>query len=283
MKAKAFTLVELLTVIGIIALLVGLLMPAFTVIRNSAKEAKQKAQLTMISLALYTFKNDYGDYPPSNWMNPPPNLGPMDYCGAQKLTEALLGRDLLGFHPRTDWSATSPLFYPLTPISAQNQSERKGLYLELATTNVFRLSDLYGPVLATNPLNPDTFLICDFFGKKKVTLVPGGTAKAGTPILYYRAKTSSKNIHLMPLNNRIYNAHDNQRLVELGSITKDGAPGTPHPLGNTAGMYQNFYNYIRDPKVTAAQRPYRPDSFLLISAGIDGLYGTPDDISNFRN
>ena len=93
----------------------------------------------------------------------------------------------------------------------------------------------------------------------------------------------------MPLNNRIYDARDNQRLVELGSVTKDGTPGTPHPLGQSAGGdYPVFYDYdhnggIRDPKVTASPWPYRPDSYLLISAGIDGIYGTSDDICNFGN
>jgi hypothetical protein len=46
-----------------------------------------------------------------------------------------------------------------------------------------------------------------------------------------------------------------------------------HPL--------DFYSYIRDPKVLARAWPYRPDSYILISAGPDGLYGTNDDIRNF--
>ncbi len=56
----------MLIVLGIIALLVGLLLPAMTTVRNSAKETKQKAQFSSINLALVTFKNDYGDYPHPN-------------------------------------------------------------------------------------------------------------------------------------------------------------------------------------------------------------------------
>jgi hypothetical protein len=33
--------------------------------------------------------------------------------------------------------------------------------------------------------------------------------------------------------------------------------------------------------VQARPWPYRSDSYLLISAGADGLYGTDDDIRNF--
>ena len=56
-----FTIVELLTVLAIIAMLVGLLVPALNLVRNIAKETKQKAQLTTIGLALTAFKNDEGD------------------------------------------------------------------------------------------------------------------------------------------------------------------------------------------------------------------------------
>jgi hypothetical protein len=38
---------------------------------------------------------------------------------------------------------------------------------------------------------------------------------------------------------------------------------------------------LRDPKITATKWPYRPDSYILISAGADGLYGTQDDVTNF--
>jgi len=29
-------------------------------------------------------------------------------------------------------------------------------------------------------------------------------------------------------------------------------------------------------------RPYKPDTFILMSAGFDGEYGTNDDITNFQ-
>lgn len=300
-EKTGFTLVELLTVLAIVAMLVGLLIPSLTLVRNTAKEAKQKAQLTEIGLALIAFRNDYGDYPPSYWMLPPGSPGapgPGDYCGAQKLAEALLGRDLLGFHPKSTWSATDLTWYPdpaTTPpaVFEANLRERKGPYLELATTNAFKLGGLYTGPLGTGPLNANTFVICDSFGVKKVTIAPGETAKAGTPILYYRANTASKTIEPPAnFNQRIYNARDNVPLTtQLNSIVDSTAA---HPLGLFIGgdypvFYNARYNYgvgigygIRDPKVPTPW-PYRPDSYLLISAGMDGLYGTQDDICNFGN
>ena len=32
----------------------------------------------------------------------------------------------------------------------------------------------------------------------------------------------------------------------------------------------------------AGNRPYRADSYILMSAGFDGLYGTKDDVFNFE-
>jgi len=306
-EKTGFTLVELLTVLAIIALLVGLLIPSLTMIRNTAKKAKQKAQLTEIGLALTAFRNDHGDYPPSSW------LAPGDYCGAQKLAEALLGWDLMGFHPDSHWQADGRNNMPITiggtlyPVDGYffydttnplDMDKRKGIYLELATTNAFKLGDLYGPVLAASALStsPDTFVICDSYGAKKITIAPGQTAKAGTPILYYRANTTNKTIDPAVLpQDRIYNVRDNMPLInQLQSVEENIANAQDHPLGMFIGgdypvFYNARYNYgvgigygIRDPKVPAPW-PYRPDSYILISAGMDGLYGTEDDICNFGN
>jgi len=292
-KKTGLTIIELLIVLGIIALLVGLLVPALSAVRNMAKETKQKAQLSTIELALAAFKNDEGDYPPSDWPLPP-NPG-SDYCGSQKLAEALLGWDLLGFHPNSAWRADgldatggSGSYDPAQTRDLNGDSipdtfdERKGPYLELATASAFKLVDLF----RTNPIGslaPDTFVICDVFGAKKITMIRGidtvtgqpitVTEKAGAPILYYRANTSAK------IMNAVYRAADNDALV----IAKQQVDGIEHPLGRSGNQYEFFYNYIRDPKINARSWPYRPDSYILISAGADGLYGTSDDIRNFGN
>ena len=69
-KRSGMTVIEILVVVGIIAMLVGLLMPAVHTVQKMAKETKQKAQFTAIELGLAAFKSDYGDYPPSNWCDP---------------------------------------------------------------------------------------------------------------------------------------------------------------------------------------------------------------------
>jgi type II secretory pathway pseudopilin PulG len=280
-KRTGFTIVEILAALGIIALMVSLLIPALNVVRNKAKETKQRAQFMTIDLALAAFKNDYGDFPRSDWSIPTGVPGvSSDYCGAQKLAEALVGWDLLGFHPKSDFRSNGRNDLGEYIYDANNPTyfdQRKGPYLELATASVFRLGNIsaFYPGLYNNtaPLAPNTFVLCDVFEAKKITFPNGKTVKAGAPILYYRANTSGKTIH------EIYSALDNDALVNI----KQQADAKIHPLADAGGQYQYFYNYILDPKITARPWPYRPDSYILISAGADGLYGTGDDVCNFGN
>lgn len=293
-KKYGFTMIELLTVIGIIALLVGLLIPALNMVNTMAKEAKQKAQITAIELALTAFRNDYGDYPESSWDRPP--VGKGDYCGAQKLAEALLGWDLMGFHPKSAWmSDGGNKASPIPPVyeqppSKQNLEERRGPYLELGSANAYRVGISAagmkdGLFNDPAPLAPNPYVICDAFGVKRITLtLPNGTERflAGTPILYYRANTLSKTLdRSLGTQNLIYNVQDNIPFTTFLPIVNRVIENKKHPLGFATGTYENFYRYIADPKITTTPWPYRPDSYILISAGADGEYGTADDITNF--
>ena len=281
-RRQGFTVVELLTVIAIIAILVGIFIPTVSYVRNTAKEAKQRTQLVAIDMAIMAFRGDHGDYPRSDVLQ----QAPFNYCGAQRLAEALVGWDLLGFHPESDFIAANHVddggFYE--GDNTDNLDERVGPYLELSTANVFKLSDLFVSCgSGTWALAPDTYVLCDVFGIKPVSYPTASgtttTVKAGTPILYYRANVSSK-LHNTgdDITKRIYSAFDNKTLTVL----KIKNPDRPHLLADDGSFeFDYFYNYITDPKVTAIDWPYRPDSYILISAGVDGLYGTPDDICNF--
>ena len=63
-RNKGFTLVELLTVIAIIAILTAVLFPVFARAKNAAKEAAEKANLGQIHEALKLYRADQGGYPP---------------------------------------------------------------------------------------------------------------------------------------------------------------------------------------------------------------------------
>lgn len=60
---RAFTIIELLVVIGIIGLLSGLLIPVVTNSMTKATVADARVKLTQIAQAVEAFKGEYGYYP----------------------------------------------------------------------------------------------------------------------------------------------------------------------------------------------------------------------------
>lgn len=62
-RRSGFTLIELLVVITIIALLVGLLLPAVQAVRRGVYETATAADVAQIDAAVESFKREYGFYP----------------------------------------------------------------------------------------------------------------------------------------------------------------------------------------------------------------------------
>jgi prepilin-type processing-associated H-X9-DG protein/prepilin-type N-terminal cleavage/methylation domain-containing protein len=63
-KRMGFTLVELLVVIGIVALLISILLPALNRARESAKQVACMSNLRQLSYLLQQYANDYHDFMP---------------------------------------------------------------------------------------------------------------------------------------------------------------------------------------------------------------------------
>ena len=283
-KKGAFTIVELLTVMSIIVILIGLLVPALNKARRYATYVKQKAQLHSMDSAIELFNNEYGSYPPSDAWDPQ-NL---PYCGSMKLCEALMGQDLLGFHSnsifrRDGLSATGAVLYPdLTGLSSAERAAtltaRKGPYLAAESANAWQLEDIFADGQFGNFLGTSRVL-CDVYERQML-----GGQKTGMPILYYKADTTSTmhdaTLTMTQTNNggNIYNYLDNNALVALGKPWMESASTNTHNLALPARFYLN----TKSDKITTASRPFRPDQYILISAGWDNEYGTADDVCNFE-
>ena len=92
----------------------------------------------------------------------------------------------------------------------------------------------------------------------------------------------------------IYNYQDNAALIKLGPV-KDPVntkhlydPSEPYTYtdpkgaGKTGNGQQRFYDTITDHSARTFRKPFNPQTFILMSAGYDGIFGTKDDVTNFN-
>lgn len=68
----AFTLIELLTVIAIIAILMSLLFPVVNSVKESGRKAQAKQDIMGIITAVKAYNTEYGKYPPMDPAGAPP-------------------------------------------------------------------------------------------------------------------------------------------------------------------------------------------------------------------
>ncbi len=304
---RGFTIVELLTVMSIIIILIGLLVPALNRVRKVAKDVTQKGQFYDIAKALTDYRTAHQDeYPDANMYDysSPTRL---PYCGAMKLCEAMVGQDGMGFHQDSRLLAIPGLdsdnqvMYPFDlcvqtsaaaiaadPVLQQNLKKRVR-YLENPNIRAVKLDMLYG----TNPAPYASSGVCavltDVYNRAAIdnTACPGlGGDKVGMPVLYYKADvrkfSHDANEPTFPNPDNIYDYRDNHDLVALGQpwVGVPSPPTIPYPP-----LYDNpsrwFYERITNPAVTATPTPYMKDDYILISAGYDGVFGTFDDMFNF--
>ena len=349
----AFSLVELLVVIGIIALLAGILFPTISKIRLSAQEADSKSMLNQIDQACLSYYQDFKAYP-----------GPLPYVmlTAQDQTagtsqpftiySAATGGTIINNGQITSPGTATTAAVMTGPRITGSENLLLGLCGGLAvdrtnpavTRYYFDASAVGQGALNFNPLRP---------GRTNAYLQPSNISKglftneAGTsvsgdsiipefvdkfanplPFLYLRSRNngvSSTGAETLVVNDNTIQADYN--ILEIQPYTSFATPGgstlspgdyvgatysptaphglqTANPARTTAKnpsipsvTYRypyDAYDYLVDPSSydrtktsaltaseTAAKRSRKRDSYVLISAGRDRIYGTADDLTNF--
>jgi prepilin-type N-terminal cleavage/methylation domain-containing protein len=282
---KAFTLVELLVVISIIAMLIGIMVPVIGVAKKHAKTMTMKATLGAIGVGLEQFRSDQSRYPDSSVRGAlvaeycllPNGGGSADThidVGAHRLAEAMFGIDMLGY---SSYQFNGVNYYNVNAAGEPcdqngNAIQRADAYIDISSVKIGKMTDVIDVPINLNAeqqkvwRNPYTPVILDNFSVKKAR-----------PILYYKANTGGNLIH------DIYKYYDNAYITNPFNMTA---------LVPYTGTAKDFYNYVWDTETgigagvgklrSPSARPHNRDSFLLISAGPDGEYGTQDDICNFE-
>jgi prepilin-type N-terminal cleavage/methylation domain-containing protein len=289
-KKRGFTIIELLTVMSIIIILIAMLVPSLNAVRRFARVVTQKGQFHDISKGLEMFRIDFEDAYPDSSKNDLKDAND-PYCGAMKLCEAMMGQDGLGFHPDSLFDDMgqdadgNDLYFnriplsppPYTAAERANLQTRKVKYMEGSELQFAAVGELFH---GQPTYDPNCAVICDVFRRTDLRNKKG--QKLGMPILYYRADstkyTNDPNTGVTN-NTNIYNFNDNDQLVEIDIPWL--VAGSKHPL--YTGSPDLFYKNIRDKSVTTMNKPHNQNSFILLSAGWDGLYGTRDDVYNFTD
>ena len=295
LRRTAFTLVELLVVIFIIAALVGILIPVVGKVRKGARNAATQQTIATIASAIEQYYQAFHAYPGPiansqiyNTSNPPliyytAALDKTKITMSENLVLGLLGGliydstatpttvynpDLISSGPRNLTSAnqkTTPSFMPKSNLS-------DGLFKDDAAS----ASDSIIPEFVDNYNSP-------------------------MPILYLRSNVGAGGIaydsDVTPTPTQQY---DLQQIIGYTStsIGVGRSPQSPY-VGNTgtnglnncnsaksmdsanANYYYPYdlYPYLTNPAI--ANTPRNKDGYILISAGPDRIYGTDDDICNF--
>lgn len=300
---RGFTLIELLVVVAIIAMLIAILSVGSKKVKVISKGLQQKSVFHAMKVGLELYSGDFESYPDSRLRQ----SSGVSVTGAQHLAEAMLGRDQRGFEPRTGWFPMGDsIFNTTVPADLYRDTDsslarRKGPYCEIKYGKVAEVlslwasqapSTIYAPAL-TVPQWERSPLITDVFTQNNTV-----SGNAGMPILYFKADPTKRfrvNISRQTVSNPAsteyrdwtYNFDDNLPVLQLAWLRDPDQAGAavhyrdPDDAGKTQA--QVFYERITQQAEPDRNffKPFNSSTFILISAGWDGVYGTKDDIVNY--
>ena len=240
---RAFTLVELLVVIGIIGLLAAIITPVVMQSLTKARNAAIKAEIDMLHMAIMNYKNEYGSFPPLV-----PNA--LTITGSDAAS-----RHLLRIFPRVG-----------SPANAAFQ-----------VTNLPFLNTGTIPLSGTNPINPANALPMWLYGytddptqpvfvssstqrKKLFDFDTSRLPNIGSGLVYYHVsgKPSAPYVYINSANY--------------------GPVGNPTAFVIASGTYRAQTQVIGSQTVF-----FNADSFQILCAGRDETWSdtSDDDLSNF--
>ncbi|HYE21143.1 MAG TPA: type II secretion system protein [Tepidisphaeraceae bacterium] len=275
---RAFTVVELLVVIGIIAVLMAILVPVVGRARIAAQTTASQSQVQKISAGLNGYYHDFNAYPgivpnsafATNATAAMPT-GLTGYTPTEDMALALLGglavdntnklvynKDYVGTGPQT--------FNKLNPSKKTAYIQKGGSELP---------DDLGAPMTGQRPdwsayTDSSAPEFIDQYAEPRPILYFKANAGAGageTNVIYESAGTHKANFHYDLKGAKAY----------LKAANADPKQDDQFRLGASAPEVINFFS-IGSAGAGGVRTARGAGSYMLVSAGADRLYGTSDDI-----
>ena len=317
-RRDGFTLIELLTVIGIMCILMAILLPSISVLWKMSKDASTWSEMSSLAAAINNYKATEGTYPGPvreemlyGFANPPYGTGPMAIgfvsgsapagqpslpsqptalTSSQNLVLGLLG----GLLPS---SSPAGIFYdpwqiPRGPYNLNiNAPQQIKAYYDLS--NKYDLSmDNSGNYTSWTVVNPQNGITSGQFA------VPEFMDHYATPrpIIYLRARVGApQTVDVALAGGSSPQYYSAEMLPYWVSGFRETTTGTFFPTVGT--MFPSYYEttsgvttlpslwpnsvaFFQNPAMDLTTSPTArgKDAYLLISAGIDGIYGSKDDL-----
>jgi prepilin-type N-terminal cleavage/methylation domain-containing protein len=248
----AFTLVEMLVVIGIITLILSIALPVTFTARRKASRARAARDLMALSSGLDEYKNQFGAYPLTNGRD-----------GATVLAEALTG---------LYWDVPTASLKPIRdPKSNRPRSA-------LINTDQFNVHTDLPTVGGTTPVAP---------AQRQVWL----RDKAGWPICYFPAYIPSPDIRVAANGGFVRDNSAPASLYNHKDASIDHVNHDINQAQVTLSL-NHMQRLLGDANVNGiidgSETPQTTSAFILWAPGPDGAYGLDtqpkpksDDVTNF--